>query len=128
MSFTIGVEEGFHLADILVNERTIGLISQVTLREIKNNQTIRVTSERNITSHLSYFDVSHQDIKSKTVQLNSTSYPDVPWEFWNFGDGTTSFGGDTFHTYTKPGNYSIDHQIVFRNGSSRCNREVEIKR
>ena len=127
MTFSIGVEEGFHLADILVNERSIGVIRQVTLREIYNNQTIRVVSERNISSHLAFFEVSLPNAESNTVHINSTSYPDIPWEFWNFGDGTTSFGRDTSHSYEKSGLYSIEHQVVFRNGSSRCIREIEIK-
>lgn len=38
---------------------------------------------------------------------------------WDFGDGTTGVGGSVFHTYAKPGTYSVKLTVIDRGGNAR---------
>lgn len=65
-----------------------------------------------------------QNCDSLTVFFtNMSTVYDATEYTWDFGDGTTSTGVVSSHTYTEPGNYEI---LITLNDSTSCNKTVSL--
>ena len=57
-----------------------------------------------------------------TVQFNDTSTGEVITRSWSFGDGNTSTKQNPTHTYTAPGNYTVNLTVSAPTGSNTLSR------
>jgi len=127
LEFSMESLPGFHLVHLMVDTVPIDVSNSWVLHSIHSNHDLKLISERNISPHWADFNMSLvSNIQPYLVSFNSQQFSDALWEFWDFGDGSVTYGTSIQHSYRLAGNYSIAHQVVFNNSSSRCTRGVNI--
>ncbi|MBF0451596.1 MAG: carboxypeptidase regulatory-like domain-containing protein [Candidatus Magnetomorum sp.] len=105
--YSIVPDTGYTIADVRVDDVSVGVKNQYTFENIHANHEITAifkavtppTAQFNATPVTGYAPL--------TVQLNNQSSGEIRTYQWNFGDGAASILQSPIHTYAVPGNYSV---------------------
>jgi len=126
--FEIDSLENFTSSCLLVDMDRIQVQKSWILHSVQSNHTLRLISDRNMSAAWADFRMTPL-IENATycVMFTSDEYPDALWEIWELGDGSITYGRPMNHTYLQPGLYSVLHEVIFRNSTSRCQREIIIR-
>ncbi len=127
IAFQIESLKGFTASYIQIDNKTTPVNTSFILQSVQSNHTIRLFSDRILSPYWAAFTMNEgTGNNSHDVTFSSDYYPDSLQEIWNYGDGSVTYGIPMNHSYAEAGTYIISHEVVFRNSTSQCHRDIQI--
>jgi PKD repeat protein len=111
-------ENGYTLADVLVDGRSIGPHTRARLEGISRNHTVWGVFSPSSPPVAAILANSTGGVAPLSVRFQDVSSGDVTNRSWDFGDGTSSTDLSPVHVYGEPGNYTVTLEVCGRGG---CN-------
>jgi len=122
-AFSIVPDEGFAIADVRIDNVSIGIIKEYLFEKISNNYEIAAYFKA-VAAPVAQFNANPQTgYAPLTVNLDNLSQGDIETYKWNFGDNSDSGLPSPVHTFASPGIYSVSLTVSGPGGTDTLVKE-----
>jgi alpha-tubulin suppressor-like RCC1 family protein/PKD repeat protein len=122
-TFSIQPNKGFAIADVRIDNVSIGITKEYTFENISKDHDIAAYF-KTVAEPVAQFDANPViGYAPLTVQMENQSQGDIETYKWNFGDNSDSGLPSPAHTYASPGTYSVSLTVSGPGGTDHMVKE-----
>jgi alpha-tubulin suppressor-like RCC1 family protein/PKD repeat protein len=122
-TFSIVPNEGFAIADVRIDNVSVGITKEYLFDNISKNHEIAAYFKA-VATPVAQFNANPQTgYAPLTVKLDNQSQGDIETYKWNFGDNSDSGLPSPVHTYASPGLYSVSLTVTGPGGTNTLVKE-----